>query len=62
MKSHHAWATWFTGRAIGGSEEVYVVQARSDFSLPTDAELNLQLKRTQPRGDGLNVSFSTDAN
>lgn len=37
MKSHHAWAAWFNGRAIGGGASVYVVQARSDFALPADA-------------------------
>lgn len=44
MKSHHAWATWFqaedngnAGRSVAGSENIYVVQARSDFRLPADA-------------------------
>lgn len=38
MKSHHAWATWFSGRQLAGSAQVYVAQARSDFSLPADAK------------------------
>lgn len=38
MKTHNAWAAWFENREVPASEDRFVAQVRSDFSLPAEAK------------------------
>lgn len=52
MLSWHSWATWFTNRRIAGSNNIYVMQARTDWSLPAEAKaVMFNVPITDPNSD-----------
>lgn len=54
MKAHHAWAAWFINRELGPSNDIYTMQAASDFALPEDARAVMFQVLTAP---GTTVEF-----